>query len=124
MHELSLPSFHKSCENGHYGVATENLLTLSNQNPALMEAPLSLELETTSPPRCTIKSSGASVSVNAIVNVLVLPPGQDPVQLSSMTMVRCTTVSSACSHHGRGCQNDCSTDLFIMLQLSMSAPWL
>lgn len=52
-----------------------------------MEAPLSLELEVTSSPRCTIKTTGASVAVNAIVNVLVLPPGQPPVQLSSMTMV-------------------------------------
>ncbi|XP_012678075.1 phospholipid transfer protein isoform X2 [Clupea harengus] len=84
--------FKTEISNGRMSKDMEMLLkttyfaTIMMLNPALMEAPLSLELETTSPPRCTIKSSGASVSVNAIVNVLVLPPGQDPVQLSSMTM--------------------------------------
>ncbi len=63
---------------------------LSNQNPALMEHPLSLELEVTSPPRSTIKTSGASVAVNCNVKVLVLPPGKPAVQLSSMTMVGTT----------------------------------
>uniref|UniRef100_A0A672N860 Phospholipid transfer protein-like n=1 Tax=Sinocyclocheilus grahami TaxID=75366 RepID=A0A672N860_SINGR len=48
--------------------------------------PLSLELEVTSPPRSTIKTSGASVAVNCNVKVLVLPPGKPAVQLSSMTM--------------------------------------
>lgn len=55
-----------------------------------MEHPLSLELEVTSPPRSTIKTSGASVAVNCNVKVLVLPPGKPAVQLSSMTMVRTT----------------------------------
>lgn len=63
---------------------------LSNQNPALIEHPLSLELEVTSPPRSTIKTSGASVAINCNVKVLVLPPGKPAVQLSSMTMVRTT----------------------------------
>lgn len=60
---------------------------LSNQNPALLEHPLSLELEVTSPPRSTMKTSGASVTINCNVKVLVLPPGKPAVQLSSMTMV-------------------------------------
>ncbi|XP_030632559.1 phospholipid transfer protein [Chanos chanos] len=60
--------------------------TIMMLNPALMEAPLSLELEVTSAPRSTIKTSGAHVMVNAIVTVMVLPPGQPPIQLSSMTM--------------------------------------
>lgn len=57
------------------------------QDPALMNHPMSLELEVTAPPRCTIKTSGASVSVVSNVKVLVLPPGKAAVQLSSMTMV-------------------------------------
>uniref|UniRef100_A0A8C1PDX3 Phospholipid transfer protein-like n=1 Tax=Cyprinus carpio TaxID=7962 RepID=A0A8C1PDX3_CYPCA len=48
--------------------------------------PLSLELEVTSPPRSTIKTSGAMVAVNCNVKVLVLPPGKPAVQLSSLTM--------------------------------------
>ncbi|XP_062852734.1 phospholipid transfer protein [Trichomycterus rosablanca] len=55
-------------------------------NPALMEAPISLEMEVTSAPKSTIKTSGATVSVHSGVRVLVLPPGRPPVQLSSMTM--------------------------------------
>lgn len=61
---------------------------LSNQDPAFMEHPLSLELEVTSPPRSTIKTSGANVAVSCNVKVLVLPPGKPAVQLSSLTMVR------------------------------------
>ncbi|XP_049335444.1 phospholipid transfer protein [Astyanax mexicanus] len=55
-------------------------------NPALMEAPISLELEVTSAPTSTIKTSGASVLVHSGVRVLALPPGKPPIQLSSMTM--------------------------------------
>ncbi|XP_074525847.1 phospholipid transfer protein [Halichoeres trimaculatus] len=55
-------------------------------NPALVEAPLSLQLAVNSNPKTTIKTSGATVVMTAIVNVMVLPPGQPPVQLSSMTM--------------------------------------
>uniref|UniRef100_A0A672NAP6 Phospholipid transfer protein-like n=1 Tax=Sinocyclocheilus grahami TaxID=75366 RepID=A0A672NAP6_SINGR len=65
---------------------TTYLGTIMMLNPALMEHPLSLELEVTSPPRSTIKTSGASVAVNCNVKVLVLPPGKPAVQLSSMTM--------------------------------------
>uniref|UniRef100_A0A669DU75 Phospholipid transfer protein n=1 Tax=Oreochromis niloticus TaxID=8128 RepID=A0A669DU75_ORENI len=55
-------------------------------NPALVDAPLSLQLAVNSPPKTSIKTSGATVVMTAIVNVMVLPPGQPPVQLSSMTM--------------------------------------
>ncbi|TKS65623.1 Phospholipid transfer protein [Collichthys lucidus] len=55
-------------------------------NPALVDAPLSLQLAVNSPPKTTIKTSGATVVMTAIVQVMVLPPGQPPVQLSSMTM--------------------------------------
>uniref|UniRef100_UPI0037E75C5B phospholipid transfer protein n=1 Tax=Semicossyphus pulcher TaxID=241346 RepID=UPI0037E75C5B len=55
-------------------------------NPALVEAPLSLQLAVNSPPKTTIKTSGATVVMTAIVKVMVLPPGQAPIQLSSMTM--------------------------------------
>ncbi|TRY89657.1 hypothetical protein DNTS_021530 [Danionella cerebrum] len=65
---------------------TTYLGTIMMLNPALMEQPLSLEFEVTSPPRATIKTSGASVAVNCNVKVLVLPPGKPVVQLSSMTM--------------------------------------
>uniref|UniRef100_A0A8C1HFK1 Phospholipid transfer protein n=1 Tax=Cyprinus carpio carpio TaxID=630221 RepID=A0A8C1HFK1_CYPCA len=68
--------------------ATILCVCLSNQDPAFMEHPLSLELEVTSPPRSTIKTSGAMVAVNCNVKVLVLPPGKPAVQLSSLTMVR------------------------------------
>lgn len=55
-------------------------------NPALVDAPLSLEIAVSSPPKTTIKTSGATVDMKAIVKVMLLPAGQDPVQLSSMTM--------------------------------------
>lgn len=60
--------------------------TIVMMNPALMEAPLSLELAVNSPPKTTIKTSGATVVMTAIVKVFLLPPGQPPIQLSSMTM--------------------------------------
>ncbi|XP_028855103.1 phospholipid transfer protein [Denticeps clupeoides] len=60
--------------------------TIMMLNPALMDAPISLEMEVTSPPRSAIKTSGASVVVDAVVTVMVLPPGKPPVQLSSMTL--------------------------------------
>nr|XP_023652358.1 phospholipid transfer protein [Paramormyrops kingsleyae]XP_023652359.1 phospholipid transfer protein [Paramormyrops kingsleyae]XP_023652360.1 phospholipid transfer protein [Paramormyrops kingsleyae] len=60
--------------------------TIFMLNPALVEAPISLHLEVTSAPHCVIRTSGASVAVTSVVTVMVLPPGQLPVQLSSMTM--------------------------------------
>ncbi|XP_044024732.1 phospholipid transfer protein isoform X3 [Siniperca chuatsi] len=55
-------------------------------NPALVDAPFSLELAVNSAPKTSIKTSGATVVMTAIVRVMLLPPGQPPVQLSSMTM--------------------------------------
>ncbi|XP_034541239.1 phospholipid transfer protein [Notolabrus celidotus] len=59
---------------------------LMMMNPAMLEAPLSLEFAVNSSPKTTIKTSGATVVMTAIVKVMVLPPGQPQVQLSSMTM--------------------------------------
>ncbi|XP_038658815.1 phospholipid transfer protein isoform X2 [Scyliorhinus canicula] len=50
------------------------------------EAPLLLDLEVTSAPRCTIKPSGITVSVSALMNVILLPPNAKPVMLSSIIM--------------------------------------
>ncbi|XP_072412972.1 phospholipid transfer protein isoform X1 [Chiloscyllium punctatum] len=50
------------------------------------EAPLLLDLEVTSAPHCTIKPSGITVSVNALMNVILLPPNSKPVMLSSIIM--------------------------------------
>uniref|UniRef100_A0A8C8MDS9 Phospholipid transfer protein n=1 Tax=Oncorhynchus tshawytscha TaxID=74940 RepID=A0A8C8MDS9_ONCTS len=55
-------------------------------NPALVEYPISLQLELNSAPKTTVKTSGVTVAITAIVTVMVLPPGKAPVQLSSMTM--------------------------------------
>ncbi|KAL0977900.1 hypothetical protein UPYG_G00162960 [Umbra pygmaea] len=60
--------------------------TIFMMNPALVEYPMSLQLELTSAPKTTIKTSGATVAVTATVTVLVLPPSAAPVQLSKMTM--------------------------------------
>uniref|UniRef100_A0A8C7Z223 Phospholipid transfer protein n=1 Tax=Oryzias sinensis TaxID=183150 RepID=A0A8C7Z223_9TELE len=53
----------------------------------LVDAPLALQLAVNSPPKTTIKTSGATVFMTAIVKVMLLPPGQPAVQLSSMTLV-------------------------------------
>ncbi|XP_033935949.2 phospholipid transfer protein, partial [Pseudochaenichthys georgianus] len=55
-------------------------------NPGLADAPLSLQIAVNSPPKTTIKTTGATVVMTAIVKVMLLPPGQAPFQLSSMTM--------------------------------------
>lgn len=52
---------------------------------------MSLQIAVNSPPKTSIKTSGATVVMTAIVKVMVLPPGQPPVQLSSMTMVQTHT---------------------------------
>lgn len=55
-------------------------------DPSVAEAPMKLELRVSTAPRFTIKPTGTSVSVNAILNIYLIPPDQPPVQLSSMTM--------------------------------------
>ncbi|CAF90160.1 unnamed protein product, partial [Tetraodon nigroviridis] len=60
--------------------------TIMMLNPALVDAPISLQITVNSPPKCSIKTSGATVVMTAIVKVTVLPQDNSPVQLSSMTM--------------------------------------
>ncbi|KAL3059377.1 hypothetical protein OYC64_011325 [Pagothenia borchgrevinki] len=55
-------------------------------NPALADAPISLQIAVNSPPKTTIRTTGATVVMTAIVKVMLLPPGRAPFQLSSMTM--------------------------------------
>ncbi|CAI9535788.1 unnamed protein product, partial [Staurois parvus] len=55
-------------------------------DPSVAEAPMRLELKVSTAPRFTIKPTGTSVSVNAILNIYLIPPDQPSVQLSSMTM--------------------------------------
>ncbi|NP_001087767.2 phospholipid transfer protein S homeolog precursor [Xenopus laevis] len=55
-------------------------------DPSVAESPMKLELCVLSPPRFTIKPSGTSVSVNAILNIFLIPKDLPPVQLSSLTM--------------------------------------
>ncbi|XP_037355550.1 phospholipid transfer protein [Talpa occidentalis] len=55
-------------------------------SPAVIDSPLKLELRVLTPPRCTIKPSGTTVSVTASVTIALVPPDQPEVQLSSMTM--------------------------------------
>ncbi|XP_019736453.1 phospholipid transfer protein [Hippocampus comes] len=60
--------------------------TVMMLNPALMDSPVSLELAVNAPPKSTIKTSGATVAMTALVKVMLMPAGQAPVLLSSMTM--------------------------------------
>uniref|UniRef100_H2S4N6 Phospholipid transfer protein n=3 Tax=Takifugu TaxID=31032 RepID=H2S4N6_TAKRU len=60
--------------------------TIMMLNPALIDAPISLQITVNSPPKCSVKTSGATVVMTAVVKVMVLPQGRSPVQLSSMTM--------------------------------------
>ncbi|XP_044520038.1 phospholipid transfer protein [Gracilinanus agilis] len=55
-------------------------------SPAVIDAPLKLELQVLAPPRCTIKPSGTTISVTASLVIALAPPDQPEVQLSSMTM--------------------------------------
>ncbi|KAM6164846.1 phospholipid transfer protein [Rhynchocyon petersi] len=54
--------------------------------PALIDSPLKLELRVTSPPRCTIKPSGTTISVTAGATIALVPSDQPEVQLSSLIM--------------------------------------
>uniref|UniRef100_A0AAX7T606 Phospholipid transfer protein n=1 Tax=Astatotilapia calliptera TaxID=8154 RepID=A0AAX7T606_ASTCA len=96
-------------------------------NPALVDAPLSLQLAVNSPPKTSIKTSGATVVMTAIVNVMVLPPGQPPVQLSSMTME--TKFNAKVSMRGKrlSVHTDlrrfaCFTSLFLQHLIPLQAP--
>lgn len=63
------------------------LILYYHQDPAVADAPMKLEVRVSTPPRFTIKPTGTSVSVNAILNIYLIPADHPPVQLSSMTMV-------------------------------------
>ncbi|XP_040292785.1 phospholipid transfer protein isoform X2 [Bufo bufo] len=60
--------------------------SLMLMDPAVADAPMKLELHVSTPPRFTIKPTGTSVSVNALLNIYLIPENKPPVQLSSMTM--------------------------------------
>ncbi|XP_049590233.1 phospholipid transfer protein isoform X2 [Syngnathus scovelli] len=60
--------------------------TIMMLNPALMDSPVSLEMTVNAPPKSIIKTSGATVAMTAVVKVMMMPAGQPPMQLSSMTM--------------------------------------
>ncbi|KAG8446531.1 hypothetical protein GDO86_014113 [Hymenochirus boettgeri] len=60
--------------------------TLMLLDPSVAESPMKLELRVLAAPRFTIKPSGTSVSVNAVLNVYLMPDDQPPLQLSSLTM--------------------------------------
>uniref|UniRef100_A0A8C0J937 Phospholipid transfer protein n=1 Tax=Chelonoidis abingdonii TaxID=106734 RepID=A0A8C0J937_CHEAB len=56
-------------------------------SPAVVDAPLKLMLQVLAPPLWTIKPSGISVSVVALLNISLVPVDHPTIQLSSMTMV-------------------------------------
>lgn len=57
----------------------------------MADAPLALKLQVTEAPRCTIRTSGTSVSVSALLNIFLAPPEQPLILLSSLTMVSLPT---------------------------------
>ncbi|XP_075205872.1 phospholipid transfer protein [Anomaloglossus baeobatrachus] len=65
---------------------TSYFASLMLLDPEVADAPMKLDLRVSTPPRFTIKPTGTSVSVNAILNIYLIPDNQPPVQLSSMTM--------------------------------------
>lgn len=55
-------------------------------SPAVINSPLKLKLQAMSPPRCTIKPSGTTISVTASVTITLAPPMLPEVELSKMIM--------------------------------------
>uniref|UniRef100_A0A7M4ELH3 Phospholipid transfer protein n=1 Tax=Crocodylus porosus TaxID=8502 RepID=A0A7M4ELH3_CROPO len=55
-------------------------------SPAVVDAPLRMVLQVVTPPRCTIRPMGTTISVSAVLNISLVPAEQPPVQLSSMSM--------------------------------------
>ncbi|XP_039354872.1 phospholipid transfer protein isoform X1 [Mauremys reevesii] len=55
-------------------------------SPAVVDAPLKLVLQVLAPPLWTIKPSGTSVSVAAVLNISLVPVDHPAIQLSSVTM--------------------------------------
>lgn len=54
----------------------------------MINSPLKLKLQAVSPPRCTIKPAGTTISVTASVTITLAPPMMPEVELSKMIMVR------------------------------------
>lgn len=55
-------------------------------SPTVINSPLKLKLEAVSPPRCTIKPTGTTISVTASVTITLNPPMLPEVELSKMIM--------------------------------------
>ncbi|XP_017654758.1 LOW QUALITY PROTEIN: phospholipid transfer protein, partial [Nannospalax galili] len=55
-------------------------------SPTVIDSPLKLKLQAMSPPRCTIKPSGTTISVTASVTITLAPPMLPEIQLSKMIM--------------------------------------
>ncbi|XP_051042420.1 phospholipid transfer protein isoform X2 [Phodopus roborovskii] len=55
-------------------------------SPTVINSPLKLKLQAVSPPRCTIKPSGTTISVTASVTIALAPPMLPEVELSKMIM--------------------------------------
>ncbi|CAO2577736.1 Phospholipid transfer protein [Lemmus lemmus] len=55
-------------------------------SPTVINSPLKLKLQAVSPPRCTIKPSGTTISVTASVTITLAPPMLPEVELSKMIM--------------------------------------
>ncbi|XP_063003556.1 phospholipid transfer protein [Elgaria multicarinata webbii] len=55
-------------------------------NPSVVDAPLMLKLQVSSPPHSTIRASGVAVAVTALLDVFLAPVDKPLIQLSSTTM--------------------------------------
>ncbi|ETE60455.1 Phospholipid transfer protein, partial [Ophiophagus hannah] len=53
-------------------------------DPDVVDAPLTLKLQVTEAPRCTIRPSGTSISVSTLLNIFLAPPDQPLILLSSL----------------------------------------
>ncbi|XP_026577570.1 phospholipid transfer protein [Pseudonaja textilis] len=61
--------------------------TLLLLDPDVVEAPLTLKLQVTKAPHCTIRPSGTYVFVSALLNIFLAPPDQPLILLSSLIML-------------------------------------
>lgn len=92
----------------------------------MTDSPFVLEISAISSPKTTIRTSGATVVVTALVKVMALPAGQPDVELSSMTMVgSCTqhkhthTSMPRTTHH----DNQWLSDICRKPASTLSFPW-
>uniref|UniRef100_A0A8C5SPA7 Phospholipid transfer protein n=1 Tax=Laticauda laticaudata TaxID=8630 RepID=A0A8C5SPA7_LATLA len=56
-------------------------------DPDVVDAPLTLRLQVTKAPHCTIRPSGTYISVSALLNIFLAPPDQPLILLSSLIML-------------------------------------